>query len=970
MKKTNTTSAGPTEIFNPGVYPLWFWNDNLDTDEIRWQVAQMAEQGIRGFYVHARQGLYQPYLSTSFFQMVDAALQAGKDYGLTVHLYDEFPYPSGNAGGIVPWEDPANCATRLNQITHDFEGGSVRVVLPRGKVLACIAFPRNGEQVDWSNPHDLLEDVGVTFADESYVLMGLTEYNRKRYFASGPVPTLQSRLPQGSYRLFVSVQESIEGHKYWGKSADVMNSEVVERFIRKTHDQYNARFGSHFGKHIPSIFVDEAGPGWTSALPEAFELRCGYALLPVLPALQDTSHPLHIQILYDYQRVQYDLFCEAFEKPIANWCRAHNILNVGEKPFRCLSQCSYMDIPGCDPGHTKSGARPDVFGISLRHNARAIASAAYFYDKAGALCECYHSLGWGSTLQDAKIIADALVMAGVHYLVPHGFFYSTHGLRKHDAPPSFFFQMPYWLLFKHLTKHLDSLLGVLKGTWINASVLIVEPSPGLPTSAMQEDYKSLQHMLLEAGVDFMMVDADILRHSDWRDGQVFVKDISASLVIVPPMQHYESELESALKEIEDQGVPVVRLTTPMNPSITRSKILQYVKPSLGVEDCDGEGGCWITSHTDGERYIWIFLNTTKQVKKLNLKTEKSLRELPLVDTFVDQLVVSEDGYQLELQPFQLIVLEADSGEIVETEALPVVTLPLSGKMPFAPQDKNLLRLAQWRLSLLDDGDCPTHSFTTEPMPLANQIAKGTASFSPHVQMGFGQAPKLDMPMMRLTYTTTFFNAYEGPVELVMEPGSIGGEWSIQVNGAKAINESDFGSTDAHIRGSVGCDVTDQLRPGVNRVSIHVETGRLDGGLLNCIYLAGDFAVQCHPLGLVERPNDGLFDDMEGNGLPFYAGTVEYRLDKFDLGDCAGGDIMLRVDPGQDFRDAMEVSINDEPWQALPWNPRLFRIAPQDGPSTVRIRVHTTLARTFEGQFFDEGLHCYQNIEFSMPDLVD
>ncbi len=60
----------------PGFYPFWFWNDRLSRDEIRWQVEQMAAQGMRGFFIHSRQGLAQPYLSEAFFEMVDAAIEA------------------------------------------------------------------------------------------------------------------------------------------------------------------------------------------------------------------------------------------------------------------------------------------------------------------------------------------------------------------------------------------------------------------------------------------------------------------------------------------------------------------------------------------------------------------------------------------------------------------------------------------------------------------------------------------------------------------------------------------------------------------------------------------------------------------------------------------------------------------------------------------------------------------------------
>ncbi len=97
----------------PGFYPFWFWNDRLAADEIRWQVGQMAAQGLRGFFIHPRQGMGQPYLSDAFFDMVAAALDAAERHGLLVHLYDEYPYPSGVAGGEVTEGNPHFQATAL-----------------------------------------------------------------------------------------------------------------------------------------------------------------------------------------------------------------------------------------------------------------------------------------------------------------------------------------------------------------------------------------------------------------------------------------------------------------------------------------------------------------------------------------------------------------------------------------------------------------------------------------------------------------------------------------------------------------------------------------------------------------------------------------------------------------------------------------------------------------------------------------
>ena len=147
----------PTQLkqLPTGFYPFWFWNDRLSADEISWQIAQMAAQGVRGFFIHSRQGLQQPYLSQAFFDMVDVAVAAAKEHGLVVHLYDEYPYPSGVAGGQVTLGQPQYHATELVQRTCDATGGPVRLELPAGQVLSLVAYPLADGQPLWDRGIDL-----------------------------------------------------------------------------------------------------------------------------------------------------------------------------------------------------------------------------------------------------------------------------------------------------------------------------------------------------------------------------------------------------------------------------------------------------------------------------------------------------------------------------------------------------------------------------------------------------------------------------------------------------------------------------------------------------------------------------------------------------------------------------------------------------------------------------------------------
>ncbi|MBS3763623.1 MAG: glycoside hydrolase, partial [Planctomycetes bacterium] len=501
-----------------GIYPFWFWNDRLKKKEIKWQIAQMAKQRIRGFYIHPRQGLGQPYLSDAFFEMVDTALAAADENDITVHLYDEYPYPSGTAGGEVVMGEPEFHATKLYQNAWDVAGGKTRLELPPGRVLSAQAYPMENGQIDWGNKLDLMTCIGTVLSRESYVETGLTAYNRKRYFASDPSPVLETTLPSSPHRIFITIQVEVRGHKYWDHFADVMNPKAVKKFLEFTHQRYGSRYTNLFGSEIQSVFVDETAPRWSTRIPPIFEQRYGYDIRDNFPASQDPSHPDHLQVKNDLQNILFDTFCKSFEKTVSNWCAQNDLLYAGEKPSTRMSQLQWMDIPGGDPGHFKAGSAPDILKARPRQNARTLASAAYFYGKPGALAECYHSLGWGGTLQDAKIIGESLLWAGIRYLVPHGFFYSTHALRKHDAPPSFFFQMPYWKHFGRLAERFENILSRFEDTHIDAGILVVEPSPHQPTEEDKRTYEQIINSLVEQHFDFLMADTDILQSGSVEEG--------------------------------------------------------------------------------------------------------------------------------------------------------------------------------------------------------------------------------------------------------------------------------------------------------------------------------------------------------------------------------------------------------------------------------------------------------------------
>jgi hypothetical protein len=948
-----------------GFYPFWFWNDRITESEVRWQIGQMAAQGIRGFYIHSRQGLALPYLSDAFFDMVKVAIDAASTHGMTVELYDEYPYPSGVAGGEAVIGDPQFRATALLQETHDISG-AVRVALKPGRVLNCTAYPLTGDgKVDWSRPLDLLPGVGMQLTAESYEETGLTSYNRKRYFANVPLPVLEAKPPSsggggggGRWRVFASVQATVEHHKYWDMHLDVLNAEAVRRFIDLTHERYRRRLGEHFGTRIRTIFTDETLAHWSTLIPELFRGRFGYDLIPLLPALQDASHPEHLRVAHDLHTLRYERFCETWDGPIRRWCDEHGLLYATEKASLRLSQLAYAGLPGCDAGHWKAGGEVDCFGSIIRTNARATASAAYFFQAASqaSMCECYHSLGWSATLQDAKLIAEELLLAGVTVLVPHAFFYSTHSMRKHDAPPSFFFQMPYWKFWGALSRRVERIAEAFEGTRIDAAVLIIDPTPGLPTPAQRDAYAALQRGLLSEHIDFMMVDTDTLESGEISKGRLRLRGTVVSVVVLPPMRVVEPPLERWLARFVQQGGRVIDARA-MSPDAAVAAITPLAPPSLALRAISGDASnVHIVTRRDGQRRTWLLANTGDTAVELAFEND-ALREPPLDDNLPPLL----DSGRRRFEPFETLLLREDA-TAPNAVVLPRIKLKMPSEIAVRPLNPNLLRLGEWEMCLVDDTGREGPWAEVGTMPIANQLAMSKLPFAPAMSSTFGSPPVWRLPKLHARYRCRFMNAYAGPVRLLVEPHSLVGDWELRVNaGARTIREDDLEPADGFVRGQLGCDLTPLFAPGENTLTIALHTDRNDAGLLNPLYLAGDFGVDLEGHGptLCAFRGRGVFEDYRANGLPHFAGVVEYEatihLDKLPRHD----EFLVELDLGGRCDEAMEVSFNAGPDHASLWSPRLIKMNRDElrpGNNALRIRLYTTLIRAFEGQRFDYAQH--------------
>jgi hypothetical protein len=361
------------------------------------------------------------------------------------------------------------------------------------------------------------------------------------------------------------------------------------------------------------------------------------------------------------------------------------------------------------------------------------------------------------------------------------------------------------------------------------------------------------------------------------------------------------------------------------------------------------------------------LNTGSQAVEVEIEAGESLHELALEDHLPPALeTVSAERmhYRRRIAPFEGLLLESGSSPVAASQPLPRLSLHLAGLAGIQPRSPNLLRMARWQFSLLDAGGLPLETGTVSAMPLANQLQLSKLRFAPDFLLRFGVEPGIALPELSVRYNYVFENHYAGPVELVMEPGSLVGDWQMWVNETGPLTEADFAPTAAHVRGSLGLALDAVVRPGFNLIRIDVLTNRLDGGLINPLYLAGNFGVQLNPLSLVERPTSGRFEDYEGNRLPFYAGVLDYTFE-IDLPELPDAEqVLLDLLTDAPFAEALEISLNGGDFVPVLWQPRQMALATtqlRQGQNLLVARVSTTLIRSFEGQWFDDTTHTYRTI---------
>ena len=366
----------------PTAIPFWSWNDELEEGKLVAQIRKMKERGYGGFFMHARSGLKTEYLSDKWFDCIRACCEEAKKLGMEAWAYDENGWPSGFVGG---------------------------------KLLETKEF----------RVHYLDSSIGDFDQNASF-----------HYLIDGDQIKRQETSSAGK---FVNVYE-----KESVSLADIMNGEVVDAFIRETHEKYKKEVPD-IANNIVGFFTDEPlyteheQTPYTKILPAYYMERYGEDLFDKLGLLYFEGVGYE-KFRYRYYKSCQELMLKNFAEKVYTWLDDNGLKLTGHYVEERTMWTQVLNNAGIMP-YYEYLHMPGIDWLCRRYlfvsTIRQMTSVAEQLQKEKTLCEMFAMTGWDVTPKELKSIADYQYNYGVNVMCFHLLPYSERGERKNDYPAHF-----------------------------------------------------------------------------------------------------------------------------------------------------------------------------------------------------------------------------------------------------------------------------------------------------------------------------------------------------------------------------------------------------------------------------------------------------------------------------------------------------------------------------------------------------
>ncbi len=843
--------------------PFWSWNDELKPDELRRQIRLMKQAGIGGFFMHARGGLTTEYLGEDWMEDTAACIDEAEKLGMDAWCYDENGWPSGFAG-MKLLEDEANWEHFITCETKDaFDDTALAVYVLEDSRIRRVA--------------------GKTAGAKKYI----TVYEKKN-----------------------------------SSVVDILNPEIVRKFIDETHEKYYARFGSAFGKPMMGFFTDEPQffrweTAYTPVALEAYRAEYGEDMLDELGALfVDCAQAKRFR--FRYWKLMNRLYTENFARQIYDWCEAHGCQLTGhtieERNLFGQMMCTAGVMPFYEYEH-KPGM--DWLGRNIYTEAapRQVSSVAQQLGRKHVLTETFACAGWDVTPIELKRIAEWQYVSGVNQMCQHLYPYSIRGQRKRDYP-AFYSEHNTWTKpeeFRHFNDYFTALGYMLAESREEAPVAVIHPihsayftfrrSDPHSCDALNARFEELIEALGRANIGHHYIDETLLaEHGRVEGGRLIMGRCAYTAVVIPEMEGLDRNTAALLKEFAANGGRLYLQGKAPHLVDGEEADLSFLKANVRFEELvspeyainapgtevrstfrhAGFGDFLYAVNLSAEATFAVEYAFRARGAKLFDLEKREFRPLFFRKT--------QEGIAVPLtfEPGRSVVIMLDDAAQPAEPAREIAawrSLPLAAQI--VSRDENTLTLDTAALSF--DGET-----WTKPLPImavSDRLLRGKTN--------------------RTVWLKYAFTIAEMPKSLRLECEKMGARRML-VNGAEIRPEQ--GSFDPAF---VSADILNQVRAGENELVYEIdyyqseEVYRVFNGvyyehsdgtesLINClsyltdieaVYLRGDFAVSCGALKPGERNTliaKGGFslaapaarvnaDALAEAGYPFFGGKMTLRI---------------------------------------------------------------------------------------------
>lgn len=537
----------PKDHYTP--FPFWFWNDAFSEEEIKKQMDDFEEKGIKGFVLHPRIGIPKdiPYLGEHFFFYIRYAVELAAEKGMQVILYDEGMYPSGSANGQVVRDHP--------------EYASKGIYVTKAE--------------DFVKRSDRFQDVLFTFKwNEQKEKAIPKEEKHADYY-------LVHEDSMGTIRGIHFGED--DGEEGTPRSTDLLNSEACQYFITLTHEAYYNELKEYFGKTVVGFFTDEPDILGRNHLSAMLPFNEELAQKLKQKGLEKTDLPkcfLSNKEKKNLKKMYQECVTKQLEKsyyqPISKWCQEHNIFLTGHPhDAHDIALLKYFHVPGQDVVW-RWIAPENQLGVKGYESvtAKCSADAARHAENERNANECFGCCGldenqWSFSADEMKWYLDWLFIRGVNMIIPHAFFYSLKGKRAEDRPPDAGRNNLWWPYYHYFSDYIKRMSYMMSNQINLTNIAVLAEKNHLPFEGIDSFFQNQ--------IEFNYLEDTFLLEGNFTtiDGKLTIAKQSYDMLIVESTYPRSEKIRNILSEFLKHGGQLVIL----NKGENMSTLLPQIKTS-------------------------------------------------------------------------------------------------------------------------------------------------------------------------------------------------------------------------------------------------------------------------------------------------------------------------------------------------------------------------------------------------------